>query len=619
MKVKRLAMVLSPLLALALLLSLAALLMPATPAQANDEADPANQGNLEWAPMYLNGTFNKIVLTNCPETVAFAWQNGGPGLSSYAYEGDNDVCFTVTFRNLDTVDHDLNFTWSDGDITGADWTITPNPATIPAGETADVTFCCDLSNTTAYPTFPHGDWYGSYWAEFDVGYDDLYATYMDFSVGVLPTDGSVPVMPTVAVEFIDFFDEIYSVDNMRIDPWIEGMHRFNALFDAYSHDRFFDDYGCGLLQIYDETAWTHEGFVPLDSEMNILEDGSVEIIDHATLTGGLSNVTWNRTWHFTHDDPYLRVTDVYTNAGADPVSFSISTYLINWAEQGAAIRVPGVQDEWTMFYTYDSSEEAYYPTIPPIMADDMAAPVIFECDAAGYRSAEAPGAFGAVVFPTEVPYYDSTGGIPDQACQPRRGTALFFASPDYNGQVFSYRYDLAPGESKTLETYYVFTGGYPSSSYGPEKELYDVVYSLLSWPAPGISLSPDQGVGAFTIEGQGFLWNSEIAISWDEKPIAGAASSDWAGEFSVVVSVPEQTEPGNHTVIASDGTNSAYAIFTVSNVTGPQGPQGEQGIQGETGPAGANAPSGLCIAAIVLAAVAIVAAIYTVWRTYELW
>jgi hypothetical protein len=596
MKVKRLAMVLSPLLALALMLSLVALLMPVTPALANDE------GNLTWAPMYLYGTLNKIVLTNCPETVSFDWEKGmEPELSRYAYEGDDSVCFTVTFRNLDAVDHDLNFTWSEGDIADANWTITPNPATIPAGGTSNVTFCCDMSNTTAYPVFPYGDWYGWYWAKFDVGYDGTQATVMYFDVCVLPTDGSVPVMPTVAVEFVDFFDGIHIVINMRINSWIEGMQRFNGLFDTYSGDKFFDTYGCGLLEIYDENAWAREDFVWTGSEMNILDDGSVDIIDHAILTGGLSNVTWNRTWHFTHDNPYLQVTDVYTNTGADPVSFSVSTYLINWAEQEAAIKVPGVQDEWTMFYTYDSSEEAYYPTIPPIMADDMAAPVIFECDAAGYRSAEAPGAFGAVVFPTELPYYDSTGGIPDQACQVRQGTALFFAFPDYNGQVFSYRYDLAPGESKTIEIYYVFTGGYPSSSYGPEEELYDVVYSLLSSPAPAISLSPDEGVGAFTIEGQGFSWNSDINITWDGTPIAGTTSSNWAGEFSVVVPVPEQTEPGNHTVTASDGVNSVSAVFTVPDMTGP---------------AGADATSGLGIAAIALAAIAIVAAIYTLVRTY---
>jgi len=35
-----------------------------------------------------------------------------------------------------------------------------------------------------------------------------------------------------------------------------------------------------------------------------------------------------------------------------------------------------------------------------------------------------------------------------------------------------------------------------------------------------------------------------------------------------VVSVPEQTEPGNHTVTASDGTNSASAIFTVPDMAG---------------------------------------------------
>ncbi|MFC2000806.1 hypothetical protein ACFLXE_08680, partial [Chloroflexota bacterium] len=66
-----------------------------------------------------------------------------------------------------------------------------------------------------------------------------------------------------------------------------------------------------------------------------------------------------------------------------------------------------------------------------------------------------------------------------------------------------------------------------------------MVYSILSWPAPAMSLSPDQGVGAFTIEGQGFSWNSGITITWDGTPIPGATSSDWADEFSAVVSVPE--------------------------------------------------------------------------------
>lgn len=545
MKTKRLAKVLSPLLVVALVLSLVAVLMPATPADANDD------GNLTWAPLYLDGTHNKIVLTNCPETVSFEWYEGGtePELSRYAYEGDDNVCFTVTFRNLDAADHDLNFTWSQGEIANVDWTITPDPVTIPAGETADVTFCCDLSNTTTYPVFPYGDWYGWYWAEFDVDYDvdydGLHATAMYFDICVLPTDGSVPVMPTVFLPFVSLLDAVYSAQNMRLLASSEGMQTV-----------FFGIYECCLLDTYDETSWAHVGWVPPDWEMNILDDGSVDIIAHTTLTAGLSDVTWDRTWHLTHDDPYLQVTDVYTNTGTDPVSFSVSNYLINPALEGAAIKVPGVHDEWTMFSTWDSLREQYFPTIPPIMADDMAAPVIFECDAAGLHSAEVPGIFAAVVFPTEVPYYDSTGVYPYQA---RRGTAVYFA----DRQIFSYRYDLAPNESKMLETYYVFTGSYPSSSYGPEEELYDVVYSLLSWPTPAISLSPDEGVGAFTIEGEGFIWNSDVTITWDGTPITGATKTGWDGKFSTIVPVPDQTTPGTYTVEASDGTNSASVTFTV--------------------------------------------------------
>ena len=559
MKVRKIALVPSLLLAVALLLSLAAVPMPVTPAEANDEGNPVNRGNLEWAPLYLDGTHNKIALTNCPETVSFDWYQGGtePELSRYAYEGDDHVCFTVTFKNLDTADHDLNFTWADGEIADVDWTITPDPVTIPASETADVTFCCDLSNTTTYPVFPWGDWHGWYRAKFDVGYDGLHATSMYLDVCVLPTDGSVPVVPTVFLQFVYISGGVFYANSMRFATYSEGLQTVNFGFSDFM-------YYCSIVDqvgVYDETAWVYVDWAAPDWEMNILDDGSVEIMARTSFTYGLSDVTWDRTWHLTHDAPYLQVTDVYTNTGTDPMSFSISNYLINPATEGAAIKVPGVHDGWTMFCAWDALHEQYYPTIPPIMADDMAAPVIFECDAAGVWSAEAPGAFGAVVFPTEVPYYNSTGAFPWWA---RRGTAFSIG----NELIFSYRYDLAPGESKTLETYYVFTGSYPSSSYGPEEELYGVVYSLLSWPAPAISLSPDEGVGAFTIEGQGFTWDSEITITWDGTPIPGATSSDWAGEFSAVVSVPEQTEPGNHTVTASDGTNSASAIFTVPDMAG---------------------------------------------------
>ena len=326
MKDKKMTKAFSPLVVVALALSLAALFIPqATLADAQDE------GNLTWAPIYLDGTLNKIVLTNCPETVSFEWYQGGPKpkLSRYAYEGDDNVCFTVTLRNLDAADHDLNFTWADGDIAGVDWTITPDPVTIPAGGTANVTLCCDLSNTTTYPALPVGDWYRWYETEFDVGYDGLHATVMYFDVCVLPTDGSVPVMPTVELPFVHFVDA-FSAQNMRLLYGVEGMHKVD-----------FGVYECFVADRYDETAWAHVGYFPPNWEMNILDDGSVEIIaHHATLTAGLSDVTWDRTWYLTHEDPYLQMTDVYTNTGADPVSFSIFTYLINPGYRGSCDKGP---------------------------------------------------------------------------------------------------------------------------------------------------------------------------------------------------------------------------------------------------------------------------------------
>ena len=117
-----------------------------------------------------------------------------------------------------------------------------------------------------------------------------------------------------------------------------------------------------------------------------------------------------------------------------------------------------------------------------------------------------------------------------------------------------------------------------------------------------IELSPSSGFSSFTIEGSGFT-DSQITIYWD-----GSVVSDifywqlYGPDFTAIVDVPSGSQPGNHRVTAVDvDDNTAVAMFTVVDMSGPQGPEGEAGISGSSGlpgspgpqgPAGASGPAG---------------------------
>ena len=520
--------------------------------------------------MYLQDTKNKIALTHCPELVAFVWDRGRPRLARYAY--NDNVTFTVTFQNLDPVDdHTLDFTYEEGGTIAADdITISPSPVTIPAGDSEMVTFTFDLSNPLAYPIKQQGNWYGYYYVNICVYFGDIHATTMYFRVSVLPEDETV--IPKVWLPCVELGNR-YEVFNMRIYTGIDGPLKtsypgIDPLQDTYYCDWFLG-YMC-LDRIWDEKAFTTESFTHEASEMRIFPDGSVEFIDNCWLTDGLSDIQWVRTWYFTHDDPWVKVTDNFTNYGTKNLSFSYSILVNNFAEPGARAKVPGVYDKWTSLHP---------EYMHPIFADEMTVPVIYECDSEAQYSSKAPGAFGAVVFVTEVPKYNSSGVSHEET---QAGVAFF-------NEYFSYRLDLAPSASKSITVYSVCTGSCPNA----ERYLYDAVYFILS-PSASVSLIPKRGATAFTVEGQGFLYYSGVTITWDGIPIA-MTTTDGAGKFSITTSVPDQTAPGDHTVEVGDGVNFVPATFTVIDMTGLPGPQGPTGA---TGPQGPEGPPGITPAEI---------------------
>ena len=123
------------------------------------------------------------------------------------------------------------------------------------------------------------------------------------------------------------------------------------------------------------------------------------------------------------------------------------------------------------------------------------------------------------------------------------------------------------------------------------------VYSQAGAPRPQITLVPDVGCCATTVVGTGFF-GGEITIYWDDEPIPTVPSPLYGGDtqdggFTAIITVPTQTEPGEHEVMARDQERiSASAIFEVVDMTGLQGPPGEQGPAGGSGSTGAPGPPG---------------------------
>jgi len=129
-------------------------------------------------------------------------------------------------------------------------------------------------------------------------------------------------------------------------------------------------------------------------------------------------------------------------------------------------------------------------------------------------------------------------------------------------------------------------------------------YSILH-----LTLTPDTGFAATTIEGSGFAANSEITVTWDGTTIPTVPSpliTNGDGAFVAIISVLTPNDPGPHTVVATDGDGSGTSVeFTALDMTGPAGP---------TGPEGADAPQEYLWASLILAIIAILIAGFGIFR-----
>lgn len=122
--------------------------------------------------------------------------------------------------------------------------------------------------------------------------------------------------------------------------------------------------------------------------------------------------------------------------------------------------------------------------------------------------------------------------------------------------------------------------------------------------AVDISLSPESGLGAISIEGSGFNPGSGITVFWNDKrvpTVPTTVSADNNGNFTAIVSVPD-TKAGDYTVKVMDSSAEARTAtrkFTVPSIVptgdaaaGKPGPAGPPGPPGPAGPAGKDGAPG---------------------------
>ena len=161
-------------------------------------------------------------------------------------------------------------------------------------------------------------------------------------------------------------------------------------------------------------------------------------------------------------------------------------------------------------------------------------------------------------------------------------------------------------------------------NYTETLQVFQQVYNLFN-TFHDLSLQPipAEGIASTTLVGSGFAPNSTITVSWDGEVIPTIPSpltTDSSGNFTAIISVLTQTEPGVHIIQVTDEEgNVAFAPFNVTDMTGPPGPQGPPGPEGppgEQGPPGPAAPVEGLWASIGLAIVAIVISLLSILRKH---
>ena len=98
----------------------------------------------------------------------------------------------------------------------------------------------------------------------------------------------------------------------------------------------------------------------------------------------------------------------------------------------------------------------------------------------------------------------------------------------------------------------------PAFAYGPNAA---TVTTSTSSIAPG---------GSFTVQGSNFQPNATVTVTLHSNPVTlGTTTANSSGDFSIVVTIPSDTVPGTHEVIATDTAGDSASTEIVVTGTVP--------------------------------------------------
>lgn len=96
-------------------------------------------------------------------------------------------------------------------------------------------------------------------------------------------------------------------------------------------------------------------------------------------------------------------------------------------------------------------------------------------------------------------------------------------------------------------------------------------YPAGSGPAVATNTSSTTPGGSMTVTGSNFVPNETITLTLHSTPVTlGTTSASASGTFSVTVTIPSDTTPGTHTILASGATgDSASTTIVVTGAISP--------------------------------------------------
>ena len=134
---------------------------------------------------------------------------------------------------------------------------------------------------------------------------------------------------------------------------------------------------------------------------------------------------------------------------------------------------------------------------------------------------------------------------------------------------------------------------YALKGFGKDTSVTSVTVKAETLATPAVTVEPStvEAGKTVTVKGTGFAPESSVTLTLHSEPVeVGTATADENGAFSAEVTVPANTEAGDHTVVAESGTPVVSATAPLT-VTAPAAPAADPSASPSVHPSAAPAPA----------------------------